>query len=264
MSSQTDRSTPVRARAGGISLRLIGVGLLVATGAIHLDLYLTGYRNIPTIGVLFLLQVIAAFVLALLVLALPRPTVALAGAGFAVSTLGGYILSLWIGLFGFNEIRTTAGIAAGAVEVATFVVLSTYALFLSPSLTGNGAGLQVTARRVLAPAGALAVLALVLATALSPGAPTGPARSNSSTSGTAITIQNFMFSPMSLSVKPGAVVKVTNKDSATHTLTASNNAFNTGDITQNQTKTFKAPMKPGTYHYICNIHQYMMGTIIVK
>jgi plastocyanin len=69
---------------------------------------------------------------------------------------------------------------------------------------------------------------------------------------------------MSLSVKPGAVVKVTNKDSATHTLTASNNAFNTGDITQNQTKTFKAPMKPGTYHYICNIHQYMMGTIIVK
>ena len=33
---------------------------------------------------------------------------------------------------------------------------------------------------------------------------------------------------------------------------------------QNQTKTFKAPSKPGTYHYICNIHQYMMGTIVVK
>jgi plastocyanin len=57
---------------------------------------------------------------------------------------------------------------------------------------------------------------------------------------------------------------VTNKDLATHTLTASNNAFSTGDITQNQTKTFRAPMKPGTYHYICSIHQYMMGTIIVK
>jgi plastocyanin len=59
-------------------------------------------------------------------------------------------------------------------------------------------------------------------------------------------------------------VKVTNKDSASHTLTANDNAFNTGDITQNRTKTFKAPMKPGTYSYICNIHQYMMGTIIVK
>ena len=49
-------------------LRLIGGGLLVATGAIHLDLYLTGYRTIPTIGWLFLLQVITAFGLGALVL----------------------------------------------------------------------------------------------------------------------------------------------------------------------------------------------------
>ena len=39
-------------------LRVIGSGLLFATGAVHLDLYLTGYRTIPTIGWLFLLQVI--------------------------------------------------------------------------------------------------------------------------------------------------------------------------------------------------------------
>jgi len=32
--------------------------------------------------------------------------------------LGGYLLSLWIGLFGFTEVRTTAGIAAGMIEVA--------------------------------------------------------------------------------------------------------------------------------------------------
>jgi plastocyanin len=79
-----------------------------------------------------------------------------------------------------------------------------------------------------------------------------------------ITISNFMFDAMSVTVKPGATVTVTNKDSATHTLTATGGQFNTGDITQNQTKTFKAPMKPGTYNYICDIHQYMMGTIIVK
>jgi hypothetical protein len=36
---------------------------------IHLDLYLTGYRSIPTIGWLFLLQVIVGFVLAAAVLA---------------------------------------------------------------------------------------------------------------------------------------------------------------------------------------------------
>jgi hypothetical protein len=31
-------------------LRVAGAALLIATGAIHLDLYLTGYRTIPTIG----------------------------------------------------------------------------------------------------------------------------------------------------------------------------------------------------------------------
>jgi len=33
---------------------------------------------------------------------------AAAGAGFALSTLGGYLLSVWAGLFGFTEVRTTA------------------------------------------------------------------------------------------------------------------------------------------------------------
>src|SRR6516225_1047290 len=51
------------------ALRITGAGLLTATAAIHLDLYLTGFKNIPTIGWLFLLQVIAGFGLAALVLA---------------------------------------------------------------------------------------------------------------------------------------------------------------------------------------------------
>ena len=112
-------------RAG---LRLAGAGLLIATGAIHLDLYVTGYRTLPTIGWLFLLQVIAAFVLGLAVAVLGDRLVAAAGAGFALATLGGYLLSIWVGLFGFREVRTTAGIVAGVIEVAAFAVLAVLAL----------------------------------------------------------------------------------------------------------------------------------------
>jgi hypothetical protein len=72
-----------------LGLRLAGAGLLAATGAIHLDLYLTGYRSIPVIGPLFLLQVIAAFALAAAVLVSGSRLAALAGAGFVLSTLGG-------------------------------------------------------------------------------------------------------------------------------------------------------------------------------
>src|ERR1700732_5049511 len=117
-----------------VILRVVGSGLLIATAAIHLDLYLTGYRTIPTIGWLFLLQGIAAFGLGLAVLVIPsrlvtpRRLAAGAGAGFALAILGGYLLSVWTGLFGFKEVRTTAGLVAGVIEVAGFAVLGALAL----------------------------------------------------------------------------------------------------------------------------------------
>ena len=68
--AQEDAERPVPGWPA-VVLRVLGSGLLIATAAIHLDLYLTGYRTIPTIGWLFLLQVIAAFGLGLAVLAIP-------------------------------------------------------------------------------------------------------------------------------------------------------------------------------------------------
>ncbi len=156
-------------------LRVAGAGLLIAAGAIHLDLYLTGYRTIPTIGWLFLLQVIVAFGLALAVLAtggrhaLAGRLAAAAGAVFALATLGGYLLTVWIGLFGFKEVRTTAGIAAGVIDVAAFAVLA--ALALAPVPAGGAAATQPSfparipsaiARAAATTAAALAVAALVL------------------------------------------------------------------------------------------------------
>ena len=135
-----------------VILRVAGSGLLIATAAIHLDLYLTGYRTIPTIGWLFLLQVIAAFGLAVAVLAIPRRLVipnrvaAVAGAGFALATFGGYLLSVWIGLFGFKEVRTGAGITAGLVEVAAFVALAALALAPAPAETAAARAAAAPAR----------------------------------------------------------------------------------------------------------------------
>ena len=154
-------------RAVRLGLRLAGSGLLIAAGAIHLDLYLTGYRTIPTIGWLFLLQVIAAFALGAVVLLLGSRLAAAAGALFALSTLGGYLLSIWIGLFGFREVRTTAGIVAGIIEVAAFAVLA--ALALAPARQHAQRGSAVERLRADLPdAGAwgavagLSVLSLVL------------------------------------------------------------------------------------------------------
>src|ERR1700748_3367875 len=98
--------------------------LLRVAAGIHLDLYLTGYRSIPTIGWLFLVQFLVAFVLAIGALVTHSRLVAVAGGAFALSTLGCYLLAVCIGLFGYKEIRTRAGIAAGLIEVAAFATLA--------------------------------------------------------------------------------------------------------------------------------------------
>ena len=79
-----------------------------------------------------------------------------------------------------------------------------------------------------------------------------------------IVISNFAFQPMQLLVTPGASIRVINKDTVIHTLSAVRHEFNTGNIRPHRTKTFRAPRKPGIYAYICSIHQYMTGEIIVK
>ena len=164
------------------ALRIAGAGLLTATAAIHLDLYLTGFKNIPTIGWLFLLQVIAGFALAALVLATGNQVVAALGAGFAVATLGGYLLSIWVGLFGFTEVRTTAGIVAGLIEVAAFAVLGLFAVSPESAQGSRGPGQELAqmlagipmAQTLVALVSAVALVLLIIAEAGS-GAPAATA-----------------------------------------------------------------------------------------
>jgi len=104
------------------------------------------------------------------------------------------------------------------------------------------------------------------ASATSSAQATGSSASQKTGTTDTIVIKNFMFSPDSLTVAPGAVVTVRNEDSVTHTLTdkTDQTLFNTGSVGPDQTKTFKAPDKPGSYPFFCTIHQYMTGTLVVR
>jgi plastocyanin len=259
--------------------RLAGAVLLAVTGAIHLDLYLTGYRHIPTIGPLFLLQIIAAFVLAIAVVAVRGPLAAAAGAGFAISTLGGYLLTVWVGLFGFQEVRTTAGIVAGVVEVAAFGVLAYAALASlgggpSRALPGGAALARVLPGGAAVTVAALSAVALVVL-----GVSVGTAGGGATGSGggavaagsgpvVKVVIKNFMFRPDNPDVRPGERIEVTNEDQVAHTLTAGpaaadNKLFTTGSVGPNQTKIVAAPKKAGMYPFYCTVHPFMTGMIIV-
>jgi plastocyanin len=81
-------------------------------------------------------------------------------------------------------------------------------------------------------------------------------------SANAVDIQNFAFSPDTLSIPAGTTVTWTNLDSATHTVTADDGAFDSGNLPTSQTYSFTFDT-PGTYTYHCSIHTYMTATITV-
>jgi len=152
-----------------LGLRISGAVLLAVSAGIHLDLYLTGYRKIPTIGWLFLLQVIVGFTLTIAALVTRSWLAAAASAALALSTLGAYLLAVWIGLFGFKEIRTRAGLAAGLIEVAAFATLALAAVTANslrpagaPARSGRRARAQRAMSMLVAAVSAISVAALAL------------------------------------------------------------------------------------------------------
>ena len=78
-----------------------------------------------------------------------------------------------------------------------------------------------------------------------------------------IVIKDFMFMPMSLTVKAGTTVTWANKDDEPHTVVSDTGLFRSGAVDTDETFTFKFD-KPGTYHFTCSIHPRMVGTIVVE
>jgi hypothetical protein len=117
-------------------LRLVGAGLLIWVAGIHLHLWTEGYRDIPTVGPLFLADAVGGFVLAAVLLAWPRPLAGLLGAGFMISTLGGLIISLHFGLFGFREsLKASFVIETIILESAGALALLAWSVAVWPGRT---------------------------------------------------------------------------------------------------------------------------------
>ncbi|MFE7240087.1 hypothetical protein [Streptomyces sp. NPDC057582] len=86
------------------TLRSATAATLAASGYIHAQLYVDGYRFIHIIGPLFLLQASASFALAALLLIGTSPLLLrTAAAGVALGALGGFTASRTVGVFGFTE-----------------------------------------------------------------------------------------------------------------------------------------------------------------
>ncbi len=94
--------------------------------------------------------------------------------------------------------------------------------------------------------------------AMAPSATT----SSSSSGGTEVSIANFAFSPDTLTVKAGTTVKWTNNDTTTHTVTADDTSFDSGNLDPGKSFSFTFK-QAGTFSYHCSIHPTMKAKIVV-
>jgi hypothetical protein len=90
-------------RSAAMGILAVAAALLVVSAVLHLDLWSSGYRSVPTIGWLFLAQGIATPVIALALLLTRWLAVVVMAFATMVGTLGGFILASTVGLFGFHD-----------------------------------------------------------------------------------------------------------------------------------------------------------------
>jgi amicyanin len=101
-------------------------------------------------------------------------------------------------------------------------------------------------------AAALAGAGAVLTTA-AVAAPTGPT----------VSIDNFTFSPPTITVGVGSTVTWVNQDDIPHTVVSTDKAFKSHVMDTDEKFSFTFT-RPGEYAYFCSLHPHMVGKVVVK
>jgi plastocyanin len=78
-----------------------------------------------------------------------------------------------------------------------------------------------------------------------------------------VAIKDFEFTPATVTIAVGGTVTWTNNGPSTHTVTADDGSFDSGNLSQGKTfsHTFQTA---GTFAYHCSIHPFMTATVIVQ
>nr|WP_308162857.1 cupredoxin family copper-binding protein [Nocardia alni] len=80
--------------------------------------------------------------------------------------------------------------------------------------------------------------------------------------GNAVAIENFAFAPAALTVRRGTTVTWVNRDEEPHTVVAGDSSFRSKALGTGASFAFTFT-KAGSYGYVCTIHPFMHGTVVV-
>jgi plastocyanin len=105
------------------------------------------------------------------------------------------------------------------------------------------------------------VLAIALGVSYDSRAHAAPTDSKSPE--TTVKIDNFSFSPATVTVPAGTTVRWTNADDIPHTIVSDDKLFKSKALDTDEQFTYTFT-KPGTYSYFCGLHPRMTGKVVVQ
>jgi hypothetical protein len=108
------------------ALRYAGAGFILLNGGVHLYLWNHDYREIRVIGPLFLLNAIAALLIAIALIWKPEGITALLGLLLSVGTFGAFMLAVTNGVFGFTAGWDQSAVLAAVGEIGAILVLGSW------------------------------------------------------------------------------------------------------------------------------------------
>ena len=124
MTTTKARQDALRGQLPVLALCIVDAGLLITSGLIHLHFWNIAYRHVPTLGPLFLVQVIATLLTAIALVATRRLIVVAAAFLLMGGTIVGFILVRTVGLFNF-KLGFTSGLAATVLVVEAVAMVMT-------------------------------------------------------------------------------------------------------------------------------------------
>lgn len=103
--------------------RLLAAAFVVASGVMHLNLWLDGYRGIPHIGPLFLVNFAASVVVGGALFFRGGVRLVLLAVAFSIGSLVALVMSRTVGLLGFSETWTPRALQTLALELGAVLML---------------------------------------------------------------------------------------------------------------------------------------------
>jgi hypothetical protein len=105
-----------------MGLRIVTAVAALVSAGVHLILWLDGFRDLSVIGPAFLVNAVAGVVIAALLVVWRHWVPAFLAVGFGASTLGAFVVSATVGLFGVHEQWTGGWVLTAAVSEVVCIV----------------------------------------------------------------------------------------------------------------------------------------------